>query len=69
VFNVGGLELVAIGLVALVVLGPDKLPGAVRQAGSVLGQLRRLSDGFRLDLTAALDDDHVEPAVTDVPTD
>ena len=59
-FNVGGLELVAIGLVALVVLGPDKLPGALRQAGSLLGQVRRMSDSFRIDVTAALAEDGAE---------
>jgi len=57
VFNVGGLELVAIALVALVVLGPDKLPAALRQAGSVLGQLQRVADGFRIDVRAALAED------------
>jgi len=60
VFNVGGLELVAIALVALVVLGPDRLPAALRQAGSVLGQLRRMSDGFRIDVRAALAEDAVD---------
>ncbi len=59
-FNVGGLELVAIALVALVVLGPDRLPAALRQAGSVLGQLRRMSDGFRIDVRAALAEDAVD---------
>lgn len=54
-FNVGGMELLAIGLVALVVLGPDRLPGAIRQAGSVLGQLRQVTNGFRVDLTAAME--------------
>lgn len=54
-FNVGGMELLAIGLVALVVLGPDRLPGAIRQAGSVLGQLRQITNGFRVDLTSAID--------------
>ena len=59
-FNVGGLEVVAIALVALVVLGPDKLPAALRQAGNLLGQLRRMSDSFRIDVTTALADDGVE---------
>lgn len=54
-FNLGGMELVAVALVALVVLGPDRLPGAVRQVGSVLGQLRQISHGFRVDLTAAIE--------------
>lgn len=55
-FNVGGMELLAVGLVALVVLGPDRLPGAIRQLGSGLGQLRRISDGFRQEVTRAMDD-------------
>lgn len=59
-FNVGGMELLAIALVALVVLGPDRLPGAIRQAGSVLGQLRQITNGFRVDLTAAIEQAEAE---------
>ena len=53
-FNVGGMELLVIAIVALVVLGPDKLPGAVRQVGQVAGELRRMSKGFQTDLRGAL---------------
>ncbi len=67
-FNVGGMELVAIGLVALVVLGPDRLPGALRQAGSVLGQLRRIADGFRVDLTSAMERAEAEVAAEAGPS-
>ena len=55
-FNVGGMELVVIGVVALVVLGPDKLPGAMRQLGTFVGELRRISRGFQTDLRSALDE-------------
>jgi sec-independent protein translocase protein TatB len=55
-FNVGGMELVVIGVVALVVLGPDKLPGALRQLGTFVGELRRISSGFQTDLRSALDE-------------
>ncbi len=55
-FNVGGMELLVIGLVALMVLGPDKLPGAIRQVGQVVGELRRISSGFQTDLKGALSD-------------
>lgn len=54
-FNVGGMELIVIGLVALIVLGPDKLPGALRQLGTTVGELRRISRGFQTDLRSALD--------------
>ncbi|WP_436796005.1 Sec-independent protein translocase protein TatB [Actinospongicola halichondriae] len=55
-FNVGGMELLVIGLVALIVLGPDKLPGAIRQVGQVVGELRRISSSFQTDLKGALTD-------------
>lgn len=55
-FNVGGMELLVIAVVALVVLGPDKLPGALRQFGTVVGELRRISQGFQTDLRGAIAD-------------
>ncbi|MDZ7676444.1 MAG: Sec-independent protein translocase protein TatB [Acidimicrobiales bacterium] len=55
-FNVGGMELLVIALVALIFLGPDKLPSAIRQVGQVAGELRRMSQGFQTDLRGALDD-------------
>ncbi len=55
-FNVGGMELLVIALVALIVLGPDKLPKALRQLGTVVGELRRVSQGFQTDLRGALED-------------
>ena len=55
-FNVGGGEILLILLVALLVLGPNKLPGAARQIGSALTELRRMSSGFQRELREALDD-------------
>lgn len=43
-------------VVALVVLGPEKLPGAARQIGQVIRQLRRISTGFQQELQNALDE-------------
>ena len=42
-FNVGVGELLVILLIALIVLGPDKLPDAARKLGNVMGELRRMS--------------------------
>ena len=39
-FNVGLGEIVAIVLVALLLFGPERLPGMARQAGRWLGRLR-----------------------------
>ncbi len=55
-FNVTGGELVIILLVALIVLGPDKLPDAIRKVGRVYGELRRMSTGFQSEIREALDE-------------
>lgn len=55
-FNIGGGELMVIALIALIVLGPQRLPGAARQVGKTMGDLRRLSSGFQQELKTALDD-------------
>lgn len=46
-FNLSGSEIVVILLLALVVLGPDKLPEAMRRAGKTWAELRKLSNSFQ----------------------
>ncbi len=55
-FNIGGGELLVIMLVALLVLGPDKLPEAARKMGNVAGELRRMSSGFQREMREAMID-------------
>lgn len=40
-FDIGFLEMVIVAIVALLVLGPERLPGAVRMAGLYLGRIKR----------------------------
>ncbi|MDX1370266.1 Sec-independent protein translocase protein TatB [Pseudomonas sp.] len=40
-FDIGFAELLLVGIVALLVLGPERLPGAVRTAGLWIGRLKR----------------------------
>jgi Tat protein translocase TatB subunit len=54
-FNVGGPEVLVILLVALIVLGPQQLPKAVRSVGNVMAELRRMSSGFQEEIRNALD--------------
>jgi sec-independent protein translocase protein TatB len=56
VFNIGGGELLVILVIALIVLGPEKLPDAVRRAGRIYGELRRMSSGFQAELRDAIDE-------------
>ena len=55
-FNVTGGELVIIFLVALVVLGPERLPEAARTVGRLMGQLKDVSQGFQKELKSAMDE-------------
>ena len=56
--NLGGGEVLVIMLVALLVLGPAKLPDAARQLGKAVAEFRKVSGGFQRELRAALE---VEP--------
>jgi sec-independent protein translocase protein TatB len=55
-FNIGGGEFLIIFLVALVVLGPAKLPDAARQAGKIIGEFRRVSSSFQREIQSAMKD-------------
>lgn len=55
-FNIGGGEFLVIGLIALVVLGPSRLPDAARQVGKVMADLRKISTGFQNEIRDAFDD-------------
>jgi sec-independent protein translocase protein TatB len=56
VFNVTGLEIVILLLVALVVLGPERLPDAVRKFGAFYREFKNMSTGFQSELRQALDE-------------
>lgn len=55
-FNIGGPEVLVILLLALIVLGPQRLPEAAKQIGKAMGELRRMSSGFQQELRSALDE-------------
>jgi len=54
-FDIGFWELAVIGLVALLVLGPERLPAAARTAGQWLGRARRTISQIRTDIESELD--------------
>jgi sec-independent protein translocase protein TatB len=56
VFNLQGSEIIVILLLALVVLGPEKLPDAVRRFMQTYNELRKMSHGFQSELKSALDE-------------
>ena len=52
--NVGGGEILVILLVALIFLGPEKLPEVARQLGKVMGEVRKVKDGFQREIRDAM---------------
>jgi sec-independent protein translocase protein TatB len=56
VFNLQGSEIIVILLLALVVLGPEKLPDAVRKFTQTYSELKKMSNGFQSELKSALDE-------------
>jgi len=55
-FNTSGTELLVILLVALVVLGPERLPDFIRKVGRVVAEVRRMANGFQAELRDTLDE-------------
>jgi len=56
VFNLSGSELIFLVLIALVVLGPDKLPEAMRKAGKAYNDFKKMTSGFQDEMRSALDE-------------
>lgn len=46
-FDIGFWELLIIGVVALLVLGPERLPGAIRSTAKTVRSVKNMATGFR----------------------
>ena len=46
-FDIGWSELVIVGIVALIVIGPKELPGVLRMVGQWIGKVRRMASDFQ----------------------
>lgn len=55
-FNLSGSELIFMVVIALVVLGPDKLPEAMRKAGKAYSDFKRMTSGFQSEMKSVLDE-------------
>lgn len=61
----GGPELMVIMLVALLILGPDQLPKAMRTLGNARNEIKKVTGGFQAEIRKAMDE--VDPRVEDKP--
>ncbi len=55
-FNLQGGEIIIVMLLALVVLGPEKLPEAMRRAGKAYAEFKKMSTSFQQEFRSVLDE-------------
>lgn len=46
-FDIGWSELIVVGVVALIAIGPKELPGVLRMVGQWIGKARRMASEFQ----------------------
>ena len=55
-FNLTGSEIMFLLIIGLVVLGPEKLPDAIRRLGRRYSELKRMSSGVQTDFRKVMDE-------------
>lgn len=55
-FNMTGSEVMFLLIIGLVVLGPEKLPEAIRRMGKLYAELKRMSSGVQTDFRKVMDE-------------
>ena len=64
-FDIGFWELTTIAVIALLVIGPDKLPGVARTAGKWVGRARRFVGDVKTDIDRELKQEELRKAIAD----
>lgn len=64
-FDIGFWELTMIAVIALLVIGPDKLPGVARTAGKWVGRARRFVGDVKTDIDRELKQDEIRKALAE----
>jgi sec-independent protein translocase protein TatB len=75
-FDIGFSELLLIGVVALIVIGPERLPRVARTAGHLIGRMQRYVSDVKADINREMEleelrkmRDSVEQAATSVESE
>lgn len=64
-FDIGFWELTTIAVIALLVIGPDKLPGVARTAGKWVGRARRFVGDVKSDIDRELKQEELKKALAE----
>jgi sec-independent protein translocase protein TatB len=67
-FDIGFTELVVIGVVALIVIGPERLPKAARTMGHLFGRLQRYVNDVKSDISREMELDELRKLQKQVQT-
>jgi sec-independent protein translocase protein TatB len=59
-FDIGFAELILVSIVGLLVLGPERLPGAIRTGSMWLGKIRRSFNSIRADIEREIRTDEIK---------
>jgi sec-independent protein translocase protein TatB len=59
-FDIGFTELLVIGVVALIVIGPERLPRVARTAGHLVGRLQRYVADVKADINREIELDELK---------
>lgn len=65
-FDIGWTELLLIGIVALIVVGPNDLPGMFRTLGRFTGKARRMAREFQTAMNEAADQTGIKETAADL---
>ncbi len=55
-FNLSGSELIFLLLMALIILGPEKLPEALRKFGKTYAEVKKMTTGFQTEMRSVMDE-------------
>ncbi|MGH8637677.1 MAG: Sec-independent protein translocase protein TatB, partial [Burkholderiales bacterium] len=59
-FDISLFEMVVIGVVALIVIGPERLPGVARTAGHLFGRMQRYVNDVKSDIQREIELDELK---------
>lgn len=65
-FDIGWMELLLIGIVALIVVGPKELPGLFRTVGNFMGRARGMAREFQRSMEQAANESGLKEATKDL---
>ncbi len=64
-FDIGFMEMTLVGIVALLVLGPERLPVAVRKTGLWVSKIKRTINRFSQEINQQLKNDELNQVLKD----